>query len=146
MAVRALCFLLAACLAAADLGPSTTHKQSPGVKTCEEMGGTCSFPAVEPELDLCPDGGKVHEFAIKCDSGCGYWRGKCGQPCCVPTDLQNKASLPPAADSSHILNINTLSLLGVCLICVALVAALRPSCRGSSGRTSHNTGFLSIPE
>merc|ERR1712187_152386 len=30
------------------------------------------------------------EFDVKCDSGCGYWRGRCGQPCCLPKEVEVK--------------------------------------------------------
>mmetsp|Transcript_4402 Transcript_4402/g.7587 ORF Transcript_4402/g.7587 Transcript_4402/m.7587 type:complete len:120 (-) Transcript_4402:190-549(-) len=116
MAFSAFCFVLASCLAAADLAPTTTHQQRLGVQTCEEMGGTCSVPTDGVDgLIRCPDGFVEHEFEEKCDSGCGYWRGQCNQPCCVSDgDPQTNRS-----------NINALSLLAVGLISVALVSKLK---------------------
>eukprot|EP00413_Alexandrium_margalefii_P049358 CAMPEP_0204606352 /NCGR_PEP_ID=MMETSP0661-20131031/59043_1 /ASSEMBLY_ACC=CAM_ASM_000606 /TAXON_ID=109239 /ORGANISM="Alexandrium margalefi, Strain AMGDE01CS-322" /LENGTH=177 /DNA_ID=CAMNT_0051617671 /DNA_START=25 /DNA_END=558 /DNA_ORIENTATION=- len=69
------------------------HVQTPGVQTCDELGGTCRVPPEDSRknADACQAGEQVREYETWCDSGCGYWRGRCGQPCCVPVASQERS-------------------------------------------------------
>jgi len=60
-----------------DIAPLHAHVQTPGVKTCKEAGGSCRGAST------CNFGETVQEYDEACDSGCGYWRGRCGQTCCM---------------------------------------------------------------
>merc|ERR1711879_904636 len=60
----------------ADILPVHRHVQTKGVLTCAEQDGNC-------RIDTCETGERKKVFEVKCDSGCGYWRGRCGQVCCV---------------------------------------------------------------
>merc|ERR1712151_1223140 len=43
-----------------------------------QLGGICRIPGERADDEV------VKEFKVKCDSGCGYWQGRCGQTCCLP--------------------------------------------------------------
>jgi len=63
--------------------------------TCADLGGTCRFPTgADPEA--CQENEAEHVFQERCDSGCGYWRGRCGQTCCVEGSKIAPASAPKA--------------------------------------------------
>merc|ERR1711953_1499848 len=76
----------------ADLLPLTPHVQTEGVLTCMEQKGEC-------RVETCQPGEKKVVFERRCDSGCGYWRGRCGQVCCVydlKAEKALEASIPHA--------------------------------------------------
>uniref|UniRef100_A0A7S4QCL3 PSI domain-containing protein n=1 Tax=Alexandrium monilatum TaxID=311494 RepID=A0A7S4QCL3_9DINO len=83
-------------LATADVISPHPHVQTPGVQTCDELGGSCRVPLEDArsDADACEAGEELKEFDVRCDSGCGYWQGRCGQPCCVPAAKQNETTTP----------------------------------------------------
>ncbi|CAK0852117.1 unnamed protein product [Prorocentrum cordatum] len=60
--------------------------EQPGAQgpTCLASGGVCRVPAEDGPIG-CLAGEEVQEYPEPCASGCGYWRGPCGQLCCVPS-------------------------------------------------------------
>lgn len=49
--------------------------------TCHDLGGTC-----RSDRGCGPDE-EERVFETRCESGCGYWRGTCGQACCIPKGI-----------------------------------------------------------
>eukprot|EP00929_Paragymnodinium_shiwhaense_P110069 TRINITY_DN76787_c0_g1_i1.p1 TRINITY_DN76787_c0_g1~~TRINITY_DN76787_c0_g1_i1.p1 ORF type:complete len:265 (+),score=46.68 TRINITY_DN76787_c0_g1_i1:79-873(+) len=73
--------------------------------TCQDLGGSCRSPAFvagsrssSSASSACTEGEVEQTFEQRCDSGCGYWRGRCGQSCCVKTGSSaSKAKVGDAA-------------------------------------------------
>mmetsp|Transcript_117694 Transcript_117694/g.379839 ORF Transcript_117694/g.379839 Transcript_117694/m.379839 type:complete len:177 (-) Transcript_117694:58-588(-) len=97
--IAALLALLSSCCVA-DILASQPHVQTAGVFTCLELGGTCRVPGESGDDAGCEAGEEVKEFEIRCDSGCGYWHGQCGQTCCVPVHRHDRAEEQVPAHST----------------------------------------------
>merc|ERR1712063_44718 len=71
------------------LGGWHRHVQTPGVETCLDSHGSCRVPIItrtpRSYIFRCPPGFWKKKYEDRCDSGCGYWWGRCGQVCCVPS-------------------------------------------------------------
>lgn len=126
----AAALLLSGTLCLADIAPLAPHSQTPGVLTCTELGGVCRVPEGPP----CPDGEVAHAYNVRCDSGCGYWRGRCGQPCCVAAGyteevavLESPVWAPGGTATSQLqLAAEVVCTAGVVMLVVALARFARP--------------------
>lgn len=84
----------------ADIVAPHRHVQTPGVPTCSARGGACRVPGKDGDDTGCETDELAMEFDVKCDSGCGYWRGRCGQTCCIPVHGGNASAVLHAANGS----------------------------------------------
>mmetsp|Transcript_9280 Transcript_9280/g.23922 ORF Transcript_9280/g.23922 Transcript_9280/m.23922 type:complete len:342 (-) Transcript_9280:75-1100(-) len=58
--------------------------------TCTARGGVCRSPVSNPfgeeDSPPCHAGEVTFMYTRRCDSGCGYYQGVCGQTCCVSAE------------------------------------------------------------
>eukprot|EP00933_Yihiella_yeosuensis_P025011 TRINITY_DN19394_c0_g1_i1.p1 TRINITY_DN19394_c0_g1~~TRINITY_DN19394_c0_g1_i1.p1 ORF type:complete len:261 (-),score=34.95 TRINITY_DN19394_c0_g1_i1:156-938(-) len=62
---------------------------------CMDFGGICRNPQAEDSHDwfACMPGELEKSFFPQCNSGCGFWRGPCGQTCCIPDSSQQASAI-----------------------------------------------------
>eukprot|EP00930_Biecheleria_cincta_P044172 TRINITY_DN30316_c0_g1_i1.p1 TRINITY_DN30316_c0_g1~~TRINITY_DN30316_c0_g1_i1.p1 ORF type:complete len:233 (+),score=38.43 TRINITY_DN30316_c0_g1_i1:35-700(+) len=65
--------------------------------SCQELGGFCRSPSDDADGGACLAGEEVKLFEDRCASGCGYWRGRCGQTCCLPATRDRLEVMPALA-------------------------------------------------
>jgi len=115
--------------------------------TCHDLGGVCRDGdrfSQQPNA-ACLNGEAEQPFTNRCDSGCGYHFGPCGQTCCLPAELARTQQLAASVEQlqqsgtaersgggSTMLHLTEVVILGAIAACVfALYRGTFPSMTGA---------------